>query len=184
MRREERQTFYIRAPRFVLHRRELIHNQRQLQRPIAPGDLEGLNGKGSSVGHPKLDDWRQDDFEFASLWDEAHENALDRVESVLYQKAVSGVTIAMIFYLKAHRPIYRDRLNIDIKQVQGEIEEKIAQLLLTSHLVSTRPSLILPSSLDQRITSLLAILVHQAQVHRRIKRLRLIRRSTGANATG
>ena len=34
----------------------------------------------------------------------------------------------MIFYLKAHRPIYRDRLNIDLKQVQSEIEDKIAQL--------------------------------------------------------
>jgi hypothetical protein len=33
----------------------------------------------------------------------------------------------MIFYLKAHRPIYRDRLNIDIEQVRGEIEERMAQ---------------------------------------------------------
>jgi hypothetical protein len=33
----------------------------------------------------------------------------------------------MIFYLKAHRPKYRDRLNIDIEQVRGEIEERIAQ---------------------------------------------------------
>jgi hypothetical protein len=72
--------------------------------------------------------WRQDDYEFASLWDEAHESAVDAVESVLYQKALSGDTIAMIFYLKAHRPIYRDRLNIDLKQVQSEIEEKIARL--------------------------------------------------------
>jgi len=72
--------------------------------------------------------WRHDDLEFASLWDEAMDNAVDAVESVLYQKAVSGDTIAMIFYLKAHRPIYRDRLNIDIKQVQSEIEERMAQL--------------------------------------------------------
>ena len=72
--------------------------------------------------------WRHEDLEFACLWDEAHENAVDAVESSLYQKAVSGDTIAMIFYLKAHRPIYRDRLNIDIKQIQSEIEEKLAQL--------------------------------------------------------
>ena len=57
-----------------------------------------------------------------------HENAVDTVESSLYQKALSGDTICMIFYLKGHRPIYRDRLNIDIKQVQSEIEERIAQL--------------------------------------------------------
>jgi len=72
--------------------------------------------------------WRQDDREFASLWNEAHENAVEAVESVLYQKALSGDTIAMIFYLKAHRPIYRDRMNVDLKQVHSEIEERIAQL--------------------------------------------------------
>jgi hypothetical protein len=44
--------------------------------------------------------WRHEDLEFASLWDEAHENAVDAVETVLYQKALSGDTIAMIFYLK------------------------------------------------------------------------------------
>jgi hypothetical protein len=31
--------------------------------------------------------WREVDREFASLWDEAHENAVDAVESVLYQTA-------------------------------------------------------------------------------------------------
>ena len=72
--------------------------------------------------------WRQEDHQFACLWDEAHENAVDAVESVLYQSALRGNTLAIIFYLKAHRPIYRDRLNIDLKQVQSEIEEKIAQL--------------------------------------------------------
>src|SRR6185369_5221556 len=72
--------------------------------------------------------WRDEDPEFAILWDEAHEQAVDSVESVLFQKALSGDTICMIFYLKAHRPIYRDRLNIDIQQLKSEIEEKMAKL--------------------------------------------------------
>src|ERR1043165_1919221 len=80
--------------------------------------------------------WRQDDHEFACLWDEAHSTAVDAVESVLYQKALSGDTIAMIFYLKAHRPIYRDRLNIDIKQLHSEIEERIAQLRVRPDLLA------------------------------------------------
>ena len=75
--------------------------------------------------------WRQDDREFASDWDEAMDTAVDAVESVLYQKALAGDTISMIFYLKAHRPQYRDRLNIDIKQLHSEIEEAIDQLKLT-----------------------------------------------------
>ena len=60
--------------------------------------------------------WREDDPEFSDLWDEAIENAVDAVENTVYHKALSGDTIAAIFYLKAHRPIYRDRLNIDIEQ--------------------------------------------------------------------
>ena|SRR5690349_21315682 len=72
--------------------------------------------------------WRIEDREFAACWDEAHEQAVDAVESSLYQKALGGDTICMIFYLKAHRPIYRDKLNIDVKKVQSEIEERLAEL--------------------------------------------------------
>lgn len=72
--------------------------------------------------------WRQEDLDFADQWDEALENAVDVVENSLYQKAVSGDTICMIFYLKAHRPIYRDRLNINVEQVQSEIEEAMERI--------------------------------------------------------
>jgi hypothetical protein len=34
----------------------------------------------------------------------------------------------MIFYLKAHRPIDRDRLNIDVRSLQNEIEDGLALL--------------------------------------------------------
>ena len=80
--------------------------------------------------------WREDDREFAACWDEAHEKAVDAVERSLYQKAVSGDTVCMIFYLKAHRPIYRDRMNIDLKQVHSEIEDRIAQLRENPHLLA------------------------------------------------
>jgi 20S proteasome alpha/beta subunit len=72
--------------------------------------------------------WQRDDLEFAEAWDEAMDNAVDAVESSIYQQAIGGNTLAAIFYLKAHRPKYRDRLNIDLKQVQSEIEERMAQL--------------------------------------------------------
>ena len=72
--------------------------------------------------------WHREDPDFADAWDEAHENAVDAVESTIYQQAVGGNTIAAIFYLKAHRPIYRDRLNIDIEQLNSEIKERMAQL--------------------------------------------------------
>ena len=71
--------------------------------------------------------WRQEDLEFADQWDEAIENAVDAVENVIYQRALSGDVIAAIFYLKAQRPKFRDRLNINVEQVRGEIEERMAQ---------------------------------------------------------
>ena len=72
--------------------------------------------------------WRDADREFAALWDEAMETAVDAVESALYHKARSGDTVPMIFYLKAHRPIYRDRVTINVAQVQHEVEERLARL--------------------------------------------------------
>jgi hypothetical protein len=78
--------------------------------------------------------WRDDDPEFADQWEEARENAVDVVESTIYQQAIGGNTLARIFYLKAHRPIYRDRLNIDIEQLNSEIKERMAQLGVTPQL--------------------------------------------------
>lgn len=82
--------------------------------------------------------WRQDDLEFADQWDEAHENAVDAVENVIYQRALGGDVIAAIFYLKAQRPKFRDRLNINVEQVKSEIEERIAQLRANPDLLLKR----------------------------------------------
>jgi len=80
--------------------------------------------------------WYREDPDFAEQWDEAHENAVDVVESTIYQQAVGGNTLAGFFYLKAHRPIYRDRLNIDMEQVKSEIQERVAQLGITPQLLA------------------------------------------------
>ena len=67
--------------------------------------------------------WRNEDDEFAILWEEAGETAVDAGESVLYQKALNSDFVGIIFYLKAHRPKYQDRLNVNIEQVQSDIDE-------------------------------------------------------------
>ena len=74
--------------------------------------------------------WREDDLKFAALWHEAIETAVDAVENVVYHRALAGDIIAAIFYLKARRPKFRDRLNINVEQVQSEIEERMAQLVI------------------------------------------------------
>jgi hypothetical protein len=92
--------------------------------------------KAAGISRQTAYRWQREDPEFADQWDEAHEQAVDSVESVLFQKALSGDTICMIFYLKAHRPIYRDRLNIDIEQVRGEIEERMVRIGITSDMLA------------------------------------------------
>ena len=71
--------------------------------------------------------WRTDDEAFRDAWDYAFEDAIDAVESTLYQSALAGNTVAAIFYLKAHRPMFRDRLNINVRQLHSEIEEALAR---------------------------------------------------------
>lgn len=85
--------------------------------------------------------WRQDDPKFADLWDEAIENAVDAVENVVYQRALGGDTIAAIFYLKAQRPKFRDRLNINVEQVQSDIDELLERLRGNPDFLSVRPVL-------------------------------------------
>ena len=80
--------------------------------------------------------WHREDPEFAEQWDEAIQNAVDVIESVIYQKALSGDVIAAIFYLKAQHPKFRDRVSIDIEQVKSEIEERMAQLGLAPNLLA------------------------------------------------
>jgi len=56
--------------------------------------------------------------------DKAMEQAVDAVEGVLYQKALSGDLVSMIFYLKTHRPMYRYKLNINVSQLHGQLARK------------------------------------------------------------
>ena len=98
--------------------------------------------KAAGVSRQTAYRWRDEDPEFADLWSEAHENAVDAVENVIYQRALGGDVIAAIFYLKAQRPKFRDRLNINVEQVKSEIEERIAQL-------RENPDLLLKRSLLQ-----------------------------------
>ena len=84
--------------------------------------------KAAGVSRQTAYRWQDEDQEFAFEWEQALENAVDGVENALYKRALAGEVIPAIFYLKAHRPIYRDRLNINVEQVKSEIEERIAQL--------------------------------------------------------
>ena len=90
--------------------------------------------KAAGISRQTAYRWHREDPDFAEQWDEAHENAVD--ESTIYQQAIGGNTLAAIFYLKAHRQIYRDKVSIDIAQVKSEILERMAQLGITPQLLA------------------------------------------------
>lgn len=79
--------------------------------------------------------WRDSDPEFAAAWEEALDDAADIMETSTYEDALGtedkpGNALLKMFWLKAHRPKYRDRVSVDVEVVRNEIEERMSQLNL------------------------------------------------------
>jgi hypothetical protein len=88
----------------------------------------GIAAQAAGVHRSSIYRWADEDPDFAQEVDNAREVAVDVIEESLYTKAKNGDTIAQIFYLKARRPIFRDRINVDLTMVQEEIKERMQQL--------------------------------------------------------
>lgn len=74
--------------------------------------------------------WIQADEEFAQAVEESKEDCYDQAESSVFKKALAGDSLLLMFYLKAHRHKFRDKVSIDIEGVRSEIEERMNQLQL------------------------------------------------------
>jgi hypothetical protein len=91
---------------------------------IHAAELAGINRRTAYL-------WRSMDPEFRAQWDEVLENTTDNVERSLYNQAVSEKNVvATIFYLKANRAKYRDRVQLDIPAIQRQVEERLEQYRL------------------------------------------------------
>jgi len=53
---------------------------------------------------------------------------VDVQETSVYRRGLNGSTIDSIFYLKAKRPEFRDKLQLDIPAIHEEIKARITQL--------------------------------------------------------
>jgi hypothetical protein len=62
---------------------------------------------------------------FAEALMDCHEDTVDTLEASVYERAKKSDLLAM-FWLKAHRPKFRDKVMIDIGAVQAEIQERVA----------------------------------------------------------
>ena len=65
--------------------------------------------------------WRARDAKFAKAWDSAIEDAVDCVETSLFERACKGDTTAAIFILKCRRPeVYRETVRHELIEREAE----------------------------------------------------------------
>lgn len=72
--------------------------------------------------------WMEADPQFAEAVADCKEDCYDQVETSVFKKAVNGGTLESFFYLKAHRPKYRDKVSVDVTLVQDEIDSMMSRL--------------------------------------------------------
>jgi hypothetical protein len=97
--------------------------------------LEGLRLKASiyhaaqyaGVGRTTVYRWLDQDQVFAQAVADAADDAGDKLETSVYERAFTDNLLAM-FWLKAHRHKFRDKTTIDITVVQSEIAERMKQV--------------------------------------------------------
>lgn len=65
-------------------------------------------------------DWRTADAEFAQAWSDAEEAAANKLEEVAFTRATTGQSDRMLeILLKAHRPKYREKQNLELTGKDG-----------------------------------------------------------------
>jgi hypothetical protein len=72
--------------------------------------------------------WIESDEEFAQAVEDSKEDCYDKAESSVYRKALAGDSLLLMFYLKAHRHKFRDKVTIDVESLREEIQERIKQV--------------------------------------------------------
>lgn len=86
--------------------------------------------------------WMEEDSQFAEAVRDSFEDAADVMETSTYEEALGtenkpGNPLLKMFWLKAHRHKYRDKVTIDVDVVRDEIQERIQQLGLQQLPVTT-----------------------------------------------
>lgn len=74
------------------------------------------SARAAGMGRSAAYDWRRDDAVFAADWEQALESAADKLEQVAFERAKEGLSDRMLeILLKAHRPKYRDKQEVDLR---------------------------------------------------------------------
>lgn len=103
--------------------------------------------QASRVSRKTVYNWMEADEQFALAVEESKEDCYDKAETSVYKKALNGDSLLLMFYLKAHRPKFRDKVSIDIQSVQDEIAQRMQQLNL-KQLPSAVTEFLPPQAID------------------------------------
>ena len=83
--------------------------------------------RASRIARSTVYKWMDEDSQFAQAVADSFEDAADTLETSIYERAFKSDLLAM-FWAKAHRPKFRDRVSIDVESVRDEIQQRMAQL--------------------------------------------------------
>lgn len=72
--------------------------------------------------------WLELDAQFAEAVEESKEDCYDQAETSVFRKALAGDSLLLMFYLKAHRHKFRDKVTVDIQAIDEEIKERLKQV--------------------------------------------------------
>jgi len=70
--------------------------------------------------------WLRVDEAFIAAFDDCKEDAADTLETSVYQRALKSDLLAM-FWLKAHRAKFRDRMTIDLPALENELTSRFSR---------------------------------------------------------
>jgi hypothetical protein len=115
----------------------------------------------TQVARSTIYKWIEDDPQFALAVEESFEDAVDVMETSTYEDALGsngkpGNPLLKMFWLKAHRHKYRDKVTIDLDVVKDEIVRRMQQLNLQQLPPAVTRFIDVESSESQTVESLVS----------------------------
>lgn len=88
----------------------------------------------AQVSRKTVYNWLNNDSQFAKAMEDSKEDSVDVMETSAYEDALGrdgkrGDPILKMFWLKAHRAKFRDRIAVDVQAIQREVREHINALM-------------------------------------------------------
>lgn len=91
-----------------------------------------LSAKGAGISRITAYEWRNTNAEFAALWNDALQQAIELLEAEAWQRARKQSDTLMIFLLKAHKPEkYREQFTVKVDDWRSQAIADIRAGLIT-----------------------------------------------------